>query len=329
MEIDISRLKGISRARYELEVVTPLFMGGADPKFAEIRAQSIKGLLRFWWRAHQKETDIKKLREKENRIFGSTDGKSRFSISVECGDKPQMSNLNKGATFAVEGRGGNLGILDYLSFGICVRNNELRKNEYIRQHFPSGTKFEVNLAFYEESVKGEVLKAFALLVAYGGLGAKSRNGFGSLRLLKGELPDVSAIKEEHDLLSYPSFSQMSQRITFREHRSWENALSEIGLAYRRMRLSRVIGVRKHDFIKRQYLARPIIEKGREAVSGRLAKQFHLHVSKNKNNTYQGQILVMPYRVHVGNDDAAYRLIMTDACRLLNDIKSGKNPDTIY
>jgi CRISPR-associated protein Cmr1 len=113
MEIDISRLKGISRARYELEVVTPLFMGGADPKFAEIRAQSIKGLLRFWWRAHQKETDIKKLREKENRIFGSTDGKSRFSISVECGDKPQMSNLNKGATFAVEGRGGNLGILDY------------------------------------------------------------------------------------------------------------------------------------------------------------------------------------------------------------------------
>jgi hypothetical protein len=92
---------------------------------------------------------------------------------------------------------------------------------------------------------------------------------------------------------------------------------------------RVIGVRKHDFIKRQYLARPIIEKGREAVSGRLAKQFHLHVSKNKNNTYQGQILVMPYRVHVGNDDAAYRLIMTDACRLLNDIKSGKNPDTIY
>jgi CRISPR/Cas system CMR-associated protein Cmr1 (group 7 of RAMP superfamily) len=56
-------------------------------------------------------------------------------------------------------------------------------------------------------VKGEVLKAFALLVAYGGLGAKSRNGFGSLRLLKGELPDVSAIKEEHDLLSYPSFSK--------------------------------------------------------------------------------------------------------------------------
>jgi len=172
MAIDISRIRGISRARYDFEVVTPLFMGGADPKYAEIRAQSIKGLLRFWWRAFQQETDIKKLRGKEDRIFGSTDGKSRFSISVEYRDKPQMGNLNKGSTFSVEGRGGNIGIIDYLSFGICVRNNELKKNEYIRQHFAPGTKFTVNLAFYDESMKGEVLKAFSMLVAFGGLGGK-------------------------------------------------------------------------------------------------------------------------------------------------------------
>ncbi len=323
MAIDISRIRGISRARYDFEVVTPLFMGGADPKYAEIRAQSIKGLLRFWWRAFQQEADITKLRGKEDRIFGSTDGKSRFSISVHNTVKPVQANLSKGKTYSVAGKSFTPGIIEYLSFGISDRGT------YIRQHFPSGTKFTVNMTFYDESVKAEVLKAFSMLVAFGGLGAKSRNGFGSLRLLNGQLPDAVSVKAPNGLLPYPSLSSMSQRITFAEHQSWENALSEIGMAYRRMRLSKVIGVRKHVFDKRKYLARPIIENKREVVTGRLAKQFHLHVQKTQNGKYQGQILVMPYRVHGGNENDTYRALITDACRLLNEMKSGKNPETIY
>ncbi len=32
-------------------IVTPLFLGGADQKATDIRPPSVKGALRFWWRA--------------------------------------------------------------------------------------------------------------------------------------------------------------------------------------------------------------------------------------------------------------------------------------
>ena len=35
-----------------LEAVTPLFLGGADPRGSpELRPASFRGVLRFWWRA--------------------------------------------------------------------------------------------------------------------------------------------------------------------------------------------------------------------------------------------------------------------------------------
>jgi CRISPR-associated protein Cmr1 len=36
---------------FEVEVVTPMFLGGANNLEAELRVPSIKGMLRFWWRA--------------------------------------------------------------------------------------------------------------------------------------------------------------------------------------------------------------------------------------------------------------------------------------
>lgn len=38
---------------FECETVTPMFLTGADSKKPEFRAPSIKGLMRFWWRAIQ------------------------------------------------------------------------------------------------------------------------------------------------------------------------------------------------------------------------------------------------------------------------------------
>ncbi len=47
---------------FTLRVITPLFMGGANQQ-AELRAQSFKGMIRFWWRALKAEINIKKLKE--------------------------------------------------------------------------------------------------------------------------------------------------------------------------------------------------------------------------------------------------------------------------
>ena len=37
---------------FELETITPMFMAGADGETFELRPSSIKGDMRFWWRAY-------------------------------------------------------------------------------------------------------------------------------------------------------------------------------------------------------------------------------------------------------------------------------------
>ena len=66
-------------------VVTPLFLGGADGTEAEIRAASLKGALRFWYRAtsYSAGADITTIKKKEEEIFGSSEkGQSSFLIDV-------------------------------------------------------------------------------------------------------------------------------------------------------------------------------------------------------------------------------------------------------
>lgn len=67
------------------EVITPMFIAGADGKTPELRPSEFKGMLRFWWRAAKAETDYKKLRKEEAKIFGGVgegEGKSKVSIRI-------------------------------------------------------------------------------------------------------------------------------------------------------------------------------------------------------------------------------------------------------
>ena len=65
-------------------VVTPMFLGGADPlREAELRVPSFKGALRFWWRAimWSEVLDLVRLRQCEAALFGSSEaGQSKVLI---------------------------------------------------------------------------------------------------------------------------------------------------------------------------------------------------------------------------------------------------------
>ncbi len=70
---------------FECETITPMFLSGADGRTPELRPPSIKGMMRFWWRALHGHLAIEKLKEKEAEIFGASDekiGRSKFSIQV-------------------------------------------------------------------------------------------------------------------------------------------------------------------------------------------------------------------------------------------------------
>ena len=139
---------------FECESVTPIFMYGADGKTPELRPASIKGLMRFWWRAINGNLSIKELKEKEDEIFGSTEKKSSFSIRVNEDLKP--------------------------------------KKEYPLPHKKKGDKgYHQKNAFIENQTfqvifRGKNLELisniFKLSTLLGGFGQRSRRGFGSIRI---------------------------------------------------------------------------------------------------------------------------------------------------
>ena len=53
---------------FTCETITPMFLSGANQDVPELRPPSIKGALRFWWRAMN--GDKPNMRDLETEIFG-------------------------------------------------------------------------------------------------------------------------------------------------------------------------------------------------------------------------------------------------------------------
>lgn len=300
MTFYISRYKNMDSVEFDIEIVTPMFLGGANTTDAELRVPSIKGMLRFWWRATCGIESLEKMKKKEAEIFGSTDQKASFSMRLEGLNniKAINSNLLPGKKFQVEGKTFRIGIIDYLAFGI--RDN---KKGYTRKHFPSGSQFRLQFSFYNKDYKQSILNAFCSFIDSGGLGAKSRNGFGSLCLEAKSRNgfDSLCLKEKYKknmqfksgLRKYLALSNNSKLFKgVNEYSKWEDALSEIGMAYKDARLS---VEKKHVYDKRLLIAKPIVQTGNSKE--RHAKPYFLHIKKHTNGKFQGQILFMPYEYY--------------------------------
>ena len=97
MGINIEQYSNLPKEEFEVEIITPLFLGGADKVKSEIRPASIKGAIRFWWRAlyGYKFDSIEEMAEQEGLIFGSTEMKSSFSIIVDESLISKSSDLKK------------------------------------------------------------------------------------------------------------------------------------------------------------------------------------------------------------------------------------------
>ncbi|OGR28518.1 MAG: type III-B CRISPR module RAMP protein Cmr1 [Desulfobacterales bacterium RIFOXYA12_FULL_46_15] len=311
MSFYISRFKGMEQREFEVEIVTPLFLGGSDPKKAELRVPSIKGALRFWWRALYGSDDLQDMKKQEGEIFGSTDKKASFSIQLKGIENicPARLNLPQGLRIPTQSRGRTfpISIVEYLAYGLCEYDRTQRKNVYTKEHLPVGTRFVLQLNIYNTSHENQIVDALKTLGNFGGAGSRSRNGFGCLKI------DNLAISPKSDLKvkSFASFSKQTLLFDkFKPMNKWEDALSEIGKVYRASRIS-LEG--KHIFIKRPLIAKPLIVKNEIAINERHAKPYFLHVNKLVDGKYQGQILFMPYNYH----DEAKRKKYFETCNQMN------------
>ena len=156
-------------------IVTPMFCAGADQQKAELRLASFKGALRFWWRSMMggKVNDVAGLHQKEAEIFGSSDqkigqSKVRMRLINDAAAKPETS-----ASWTRE-KG-----IQYLGYGVMNFRGVLT-----RPMIPGGT-FTVQLRLapnLSDEQREQVQNALILLGSIGGMGSKSRKGFGSLTL---------------------------------------------------------------------------------------------------------------------------------------------------
>ena len=76
----------------QLQTITPMFGGSAETRQVDprhpVRAASVRGHLRFWWRATAgaQYSTAKKLFEEESKIWGNTEQHGKVRLEVEVTD---------------------------------------------------------------------------------------------------------------------------------------------------------------------------------------------------------------------------------------------------
>ncbi len=147
---------------YNLKTVSPVFCSGAN-KSVEIRPASFKGIMRYWYRALVAENDLKKLHKRENELFGSTSNSSSFRIRL-------LNNINKRR--------------DVEKKCLLPHKNKPFSNA-IKQNVPF--KLELSAKFRLEEIKD----VFELALLLGGIGKRSRRGFGSIANTEWKFEDTN------------------------------------------------------------------------------------------------------------------------------------------
>jgi CRISPR-associated protein Cmr1 len=136
-----------------LETVTPLFLHGADNETLDgLRPPPFKALFRYWWRAVQGPSDLDGLREAEAELFGATSRRSPLLIRIPGG--VSLSQVD-----------------DYQPL-------PHRPGGFVRQAYSPGQSFLMKLSAPELAFYTRIAKIGFLL---GGVGNRSRRGFGSIR----------------------------------------------------------------------------------------------------------------------------------------------------
>lgn len=185
------------RVALNMELLTPAFVSGADQNEARLSGSTVRGLLRWWWRAvvghdHGKNA-LRDLRDKEAQVFGSAGAKLKSPVIVRVFFPEPPVPIRPGRRLKSDlfydyergGRTASADVLPYLGYGPM----DFRGTK--RPGLEPGTRFRLELSWLRGSLSTtdaqSVLRAVAAWSTLGGIGSRSRNGWGALR---SELADV-------------------------------------------------------------------------------------------------------------------------------------------
>jgi CRISPR-associated protein Cmr1 len=228
----------------ECKIVTPLFMGGANQQ-AELRTQSINGILRWWFRIAGGSIND------EKRIFGwagetSNQGLVRIFIKEPFFEQQKFSPGQPG--------------YNYLGFSLKLTK---------RYAVPENKTFDLKISFHPKANEEDIKKFFcALWLTFnlGNFGSRARRGFGSIKIKKIQKDEQDITNNCFELNFVPSgdlgnwirqnldkikgfltyeprekiphlFSNFEIYI-FKSDNSWQNLLNEAGEKYKDFRQSK-------------------------------------------------------------------------------------------
>lgn len=163
-----------------IEVVTPIFGGGVRPRELDdvdvIRPASVRGHLRFWWRAlngHRHEAA--ELHDQEGALWGrvGTEHEGRRSaveLRVEVQRAAQSDPRPVNALSPEE------------LYALWPAREEQRSQTPTAERRAPGTRFRLTLVVPKDR-EAEVREVVRAWILFGGYGGRTRRGLGSLRVL--------------------------------------------------------------------------------------------------------------------------------------------------
>ncbi len=313
-------------------IVTPMFIGDGNQEATAIRPPSVKGALRFWWRALQwgkirsqyscDELALQELHETEARLFGcaakeehgqQVGGQGKFLLRVI-----QQANRKE---LEVKWPEKNTAGSAFLGFGILESGKEVDGD--FRPHREGITeikdnKFTLRLDFKlntsQEDIDSieQVLYVFGLL---GGLGSRARRGFGSVSLTefqrnKEAVKNLSYTKQQYQqvidellaeyqkVIEYPPYTVFSKKSLFKFitiNTDARQVHNKIGLEYKNFRL----GFKKSDKSKKRAFGLPLASYDE---NNRRSSPLFFHIHPLADNTFVGIALYLPAVFHYEKDE---------------------------
>ncbi len=153
-----------------LETVTPLLLGGAKPRAqSELRPPAFRGVLRHWLRAALGgvigDSNLDDLHKLESAVFGSTELGSAIGIRLRS-----LENLKSCTAFILPHK--SRGKRNALTGGLELVMSQTRR--------------------VDPAVWDAACASLQLALTFGGVGLRSRRGYGTLRIVKTPKSELAA-----------------------------------------------------------------------------------------------------------------------------------------
>lgn len=214
---------------FNFNIITPIIISGFNRNEAELRPQSIKGMLRWWFRFYESSfLNVDELRKFENEVFGSTENGCLFYMRIlnfpqSIGDAYLCMNDKRK-------KGQNSAGKDYYKIK--------------RFAFAPNQNFEISFKFFPHfKYQNELENSLMLLSLFGGIGARWRRGFGGVQVenfnykgksleelgneIKSKIKNLKGDLEPNDFISISNTKIYLLKPKNQFWNDWESAMNDL------------------------------------------------------------------------------------------------------